>query len=63
MNRQYLPKFYKPNGAVYIVDRDYFIKRKTFVAKKLSFYLMPEKRSVNLDTLDDLILLNNAIKN
>ena len=56
LNRQFLPKFYKLNGAIYIVKRNFFIKEKKFISKKSNYYLMKDKESINLDTEKDLIV-------
>ena len=62
LNRQFLPKFYKLNGAIYIVKRNFFIKEKKFISKKSNYYLMKDKESINLDTEKDLILYKNFLK-
>ena len=56
------PKFFKLNGAIYIVKRDYFIKKKKFVSENSNYYLMENKDSINLDTKNDLILYKNFLK-
>lgn len=63
LNRQYLPKFYKPNGAIYVVDKNYLISTKKFISEKSNFYIMPKKRSVNLDTQEDLLIFKHILKN
>jgi len=62
MNRQGLPKYYKPNGAIYIVKRNYFLKNKSFTSSRSAFYIMPKERSINLDTNEDLLILKNELK-
>ena len=59
---RFLPKFFKLNGAIYIVKRDYFIKKKKFVSENSNYYLMENKDSINLDTKNDLILYKNFLK-
>lgn len=61
LNRQFLPKFYKLNGAIYIVNRNYFIKKKKFISNKCGYYLMSNENSINLDTKEDLILFKKRI--
>lgn len=56
LNRQSLPKFYKLNGAIYILNRDFFIKNKKFISKKSDYYIMSQKNSLNLDTIEDFNL-------
>lgn len=48
--RQKLDKFYRPNGAIYIVSIPEFRKDK-FLYREYSYaYIMPKERSVDIDT-------------
>lgn len=49
-NRQELDKFYRKNGAIYLVRWDYIQKQKSFFGKKTFAYIMPQERSVDIDT-------------
>jgi len=52
LNRQdYQPSYY-PNGAIFIFDVD-LIKQKKYYSQKSYAYIMPKKRSVDIDTLQD----------
>lgn len=51
-----LHKFYVPNGAIYIADTETFKKKKTFYIEKLSYYIMPYERSIDIDIELDLII-------
>ncbi len=62
LNRQFLPKFFKLNGAIYIVKRNFFIKEKRLISDNSHYYLMKGKDSINLDTKDDLILYKNYLR-
>jgi len=53
-NRQALPAFYRLNGAVYLSEADILKKDKTFIGRKTYAYIMPEERSVDVDTAFDL---------
>ena len=55
-NRQQLPQFYRLNGAIYISDVNYFFENKGFLGKKTYAYIMPEERSIDIDTEIDLAL-------
>ena len=60
--RQELPKFYRPNGAIYITTPDSLRKNKTFIPKKTMPYIMPQERSVDLDTEFDFKLAEYLLK-
>jgi len=53
--RQRLPEVYRPNGAIYLIKTDVFIKRKTFFPENTMGYIM--ERGVNIDSEYDFILL------
>lgn len=50
ISRQELPLFFRLNGAVYIAYCDYLIKHKGFFGPKTFAYIMPQERSVDIDT-------------
>ena len=52
-NRQHLPKVMKPNGAVYVFDRDWFLKNGGFVTDSIGGVVMPAERSFDIDTEAD----------
>lgn len=49
------------NGAVYIVDVDYFKKAGKLVSDRPAVYEMPKSRSVNIDTIDDFIIADSLL--
>ena len=49
-NRQGLPVFYRLNGAIYLSDWQCFKKRKNFFGAKTVAFIMPQERSVDIDT-------------
>ena len=53
VQRQSGEKFYRLNGAIYIVDTEYFKKEKFFYQEGSFAYIMPQLRSVDIDTLMD----------
>lgn len=61
--RQELPKFYCPNGAIYITTPDSIRKNKTFIPKRTIPYIMPQERSVDLDTEFDFKLIEFMLNN
>ncbi|MBI59955.1 acylneuraminate cytidylyltransferase [bacterium] len=54
MRRQDLPKAFMSNGAIYIVEVDSFLKNNSFYSNKTVSYQMPEERSVDIDSKEDL---------
>lgn len=50
---QDLPVYYQLNGAIYVSDTDYFLKNKGFFGERTKAYVMPEERSIDIDTLLD----------
>lgn len=54
--RQKLPPIYIRNGAIYATKRDVIVEQRSFKGKKCLAYLMPEERSVNIDSNIDFIL-------
>jgi CMP-N-acetylneuraminic acid synthetase len=54
---QDLPKYYRLNGAIYICSSTILLKYKTFFAPKNIFaYIMPQEKSVDVDTDLDMKL-------
>ena len=53
-NRQDLPDVFMPNGAIFAIKTDIFLKRKQLFALKTIPYIMSVERSIDIDTLDDL---------
>lgn len=54
--RQELEKLYLLNGAVYVAQVEWFLKEKSFLTGETVAYVMPEERSVDVDTPIDLKL-------
>ena len=52
-NRQDLPPVLRPNGAVYVFDRDWFLQNEGFVSDAIGAVVMPEDRSHDIDTAED----------
>ena len=55
--RQSLPAVYALNGAFYITHRDTLLTSRTFMSLRTLPFVMPEERSVNLDTMSDIYML------
>lgn len=52
-NRQELVKTYLPNGAIYILKYELLLTLRTYYSKKTYPYIMPKKRSIDIDELFD----------
>lgn len=54
--RQELPKTYRVNGAVYVVDAAWFRTNHVFVGDNTVAYVMAPERSLDVDTEIDLVV-------
>jgi CMP-N,N'-diacetyllegionaminic acid synthase len=61
-NRQQLPKVHGPNGAVYVFDANRFLDVGGFPCERIGAVVMPFERSVDIDTLADLILVEDNMR-
>ena len=55
--RQDLETIYTLNGAVYFASTHWYQERKSFMSPLTTFYIMPNERSVDLDTEADFTYL------
>ncbi len=62
VRRQDLPPVFFLNGAVYVVRRDVLMRKNSLWGKKTMPYLMPAVRSVNIDSLQDIVLAETLLK-
>lgn len=62
LNRQELPAVYAVNGAIYCIRRAALISCRSFWGVSAAPYVMPEDRSVNIDTQVDLALADLLLK-
>jgi len=60
--RQSLPTVYALNGAFYIAHRDTLLTHRTFMPLKTIPFIMPEERSVNLDSMNDIYVMESMLK-
>ena len=61
MRRQDLPKVFMPNGAIYIISINEFLKTKRLFSDNAISYLMNEEKSLDIDTIDDIEKIKNYI--
>ncbi|MCI8747884.1 MAG: acylneuraminate cytidylyltransferase family protein [Lachnospiraceae bacterium] len=63
MRRQELEKYYRENGAMYLVDASKIVKKDyNFYADKCAGYIMPREKSIDIDTKVDLIIAKTIIE-
>jgi len=62
LRRQDLPKVYMQNGAIYAIDIDTFMESGSFMSDKTLGYIMTRKKSIDIDSLQDLIDCKKYIK-
>ncbi len=55
--RQMLPEVWAFNGAFYLISLDSIIKEKTLIPSRSKIYPMPHDRSINIDSINDILLL------
>lgn len=59
--RQELPRFFRPNGAIYINTIEDLLKRREFFIEPVSIYQMSAKSSVDVDDEHDLVLAEQLL--
>ena len=52
--RQELPKTYRANGAIYIIEVSAFLKKNTLLTNKTTHFEMSIESSLDIDTFDDI---------
>ena len=61
--RQKLPSYYRINGALYIVDKNYLMSSGNIYNNKSYSVIMPKKNSIDIDDLIDFQVAEVMIKN
>lgn len=61
--RQKLPKYYRLNGAIYMAKTDSFLKNRCFFGKMGKAYIMPQEKSIDIDSALDFQIAEFIIKN
>lgn len=63
LERQQLPKVFKQNGSVYVTKtKALFEKDNIIIDENCGFYLMDEVHSLDIDTREDILLVEMAMK-
>ncbi len=61
-NRQELPPYYRLNGAIYACKTTFLIENKTFIGRNSCAYIMPQERSIDIDSIVDFKLAEILLK-
>lgn len=61
-SRQFLPKTYKPNGAMYFFQLSNFLKQDGFPSNGSNPFIMSKKESLDIDHNEDLALARKFLK-
>jgi CMP-N,N'-diacetyllegionaminic acid synthase len=59
---QDLPTYYRLNGAIYIADVEYMKINNGFIGEKTKAFIMPQERSVDIDSMVDFYFTEYLIK-
>lgn len=62
MPKELLPPVYIRNGAIYAVKRDVLVSRRSFKGDDCRPYVMPEERSINIDSEIDFLLAEAVMR-
>lgn len=60
--RQDLPQAYRRNGAIFLVTREYYARTNQLWGGRTGLLVMPEIRSVDIDTAEDLESARRLLK-
>lgn len=63
VRRQDVPKSYDMNASIYIWKRDTILNKNSLFLEKTGLYVMPEERSIDIDTELDYKFVEFLIKN
>ena len=63
VRRQDLPPVYALNGSIFLARREILLHEETFCPDRTCAYIMPEERSLDIDSPADLRLANYLLSN
>lgn len=61
LNRQYMPPYYMETGA-FVISKTCVVSPKTRIGTKISVFEISEEESVDIDTFQDLSVVNSIMK-
>lgn len=60
--RQQLPQRFCPNGAIYLCRTAIILEQQTLTPKKTAAYEMPGSRSIDVDLIDDVVMVEALLE-
>ncbi|MDD4012803.1 MAG: acylneuraminate cytidylyltransferase family protein [Candidatus Omnitrophica bacterium] len=60
--RQRLPRYFMPNGALFLSFSEHLRKERSFYGNRTYAYVMPRERSVDIDSIFDFMLAETLMK-
>jgi len=54
LSRQFLPRAFRPNGAIYIANADLFMKTESLLTNNTRPFFMDKQKSIDIDNMNDL---------
>lgn len=60
--RQDLPPVYVLNGAIYIASVDQLVRSRTFINEETVAFVMPREKSLDIDTMEDLVAFRQRVE-
>lgn len=61
--RQHAENIFVLNGGVYVAKTDFYCTHKTFLTDQTLAYVMPEERSIDIDTEFDMLIAETLLNN
>jgi N-acylneuraminate cytidylyltransferase/CMP-N,N'-diacetyllegionaminic acid synthase len=62
VRRQDLMAYYRPNGAIYVLRKSFFMSTSGYYGTKSYGYVMPPERSVDIDTPLDFVIAETVAR-
>ena len=60
--RQVAPKVYELNASIYIWKRESILNAKNIITNKTSMYIMPQAKSIDIDSHIDWRIVESLLK-
>ena len=56
------PEAWRPNGAIHVLSVPWYLKQREYTASPMVAYRMPRERSIDIDTVSDLMLAESMVE-